>query len=443
MLIFREQTISMIKNKQKFTFLLLITLLSLFVSNISSSSAETEKDMCKAIFSDADIISDKFENPPHYKIYSIDKKTKKETLIGIAFFTTDLAPDIYGYGGKIKILVGVDSSNSIVGTKLIAHSETPSFTKNFPTFLEQFKGKNISEKFTLGEDIDGITGATISCSGVTNSIKESLIPIKTLLLNTAPENNKKKATNKPFIRITIPVFIFLLGSASFFLKKTYLSKITMLLSLIFLGLLTNCMLSTSHFSGLLLLNIPSFEHNTITCILLLLTITSCIILGRVYCCNICPFAAIQEMIFNISKKAGIKPKNINKGLDYKFQKTKYVILFALLFCSILFKKSYIGAIEPYITFFSLMGSKAAWLLLSFVLFSSVFYFRFWCRFFCPTGAFLGLISKFNFLGFRLSKDSKDCSNVCPVRAIKYTDKNIAKINGSECILCQKCSTFCK
>ncbi|MBU1995841.1 MAG: FMN-binding protein, partial [Candidatus Omnitrophica bacterium] len=307
--------------------------------------------------------------------------------------TTDLAPDIYGYGGKIKIIVGVDASNSIVGTKLISHSETPSFTKNFPNLLDQFAGKDISGNFKLGEDIDGITGATISSAAVTNAINESLEPIKALLLGIEAANIKKKATNIPFRKTFIPIFIFLLGFLSVFLRRTYLSKITMLLSLIYFGLLANSMLSTSHFSDLLLLKIPSFEHNTIMFILLFLTIPSCIILGRVYCCNICPFAAIQEMLFSFSKKAGIKTKNVNKELEYKAQNTKYIILFTLLFICIMFNRPYIGSIEPYITFFSLMGSKLAWLLLSFVLFSSIFYFRFWCRFFCPTGAFLSLFNK--------------------------------------------------
>lgn len=445
MFIFRKKFCSTIKNKNKLGASILFTFIVLcsFALGAYSNNSDEDREYCKIVFPNADIISEKFDNPPHYKVFSLDDGSKERSLIGIAFLTTDLAPKVYGYGGKIKIMVGIDTSNTIIATHLISHSETPDFTSQFPVFLSQFAGKNISNDLVLGQDINGITGATISSTAVNRAIKESLGPIKELLLGIKAEANTKKADKKPFRKIIIPAFIFALGSISIILKRTDLSNITKFLSLIYFGLLTNSMLSASHFADLLLLRTPSFDGNTIMFILIFASIISCLLLGRVYCCNICPFAAVQEIIFNISKRLGIKTRNIDSSLDNKLQNTKYIILFVLLFLGLIFKKPYICSIEPYIALFSLIGSGLAWALLSLALFSSIFYFRFWCRFFCPTGAFLGLLSKHNFFGFKLSTDSKDCSAVCPVRAIQYSDKNIAKINRSECIACQKCVNFCK
>ena len=478
MFILRKKNNRTINIKHKVTISLLfvfVVFLSLSPNSYSNDN-DQDREYCRILFPNADIISEKFDSPPHYKIFSLDNGSKEKALTGIAFLTTDLAPKVSGYGGKIKILVGLDTSNNIVATHLISHSETPAFTSHFSEFLGQFSGKNIFDNFILEEDVDGMTGATISSTAVNKAISESLIPIKELLLDIKAKSNKKKLHKKPFRKIIIPIFIVALGAASVILRKTYLSETTKILSLIYFGILTNSMLSASHFSDLLLLKLPSLESNAIMFILIFSSILCCIFLGRVYCCNICPFATVQEIVFNISKRLGIKTQNIKKELDSKLQHTKYIILFLLLSLSLFSNKSHIGSIEPYITLFSFMGSKLAWILLAFVLFSSIFYFRFWCRFFCPTGAFLGLLSKFNLFGFKLSKNPKDCGNICPVRAIKCTDQTISKmkpsklpesiqvglpacrqarhsgdihplvsseINKSECILCQKCLPLCR
>jgi MauM/NapG family ferredoxin protein len=70
--------------------------------------------------------------------------------------------------------------------------------------------------------------------------------------------------------------------------------------------------------------------------------------------------------------------------------------------------------------------------------------RFWCRYLCPLGALLGLISRISF--FRYSQDNVKCTNcqhctfVCPTGAINL-DKEIA-VDSSECIQCHDCGAVC-
>jgi ferredoxin len=69
--------------------------------------------------------------------------------------------------------------------------------------------------------------------------------------------------------------------------------------------------------------------------------------------------------------------------------------------------------------------------------------RFWCQYICPTGAFLGIISRVPL--FRRRVNSEKCNNCkacstrqCPVRAINH--ENIKLTNSSECIVCGVCAT---
>ena len=76
---------------------------------------------------------------------------------------------IYGFGGTIKILIGVDNSKKITGTKILEHLETPGLGERITEdeFLEQFVNKPITLQ---ANEIDAITGATISSTAIIDTI---------------------------------------------------------------------------------------------------------------------------------------------------------------------------------------------------------------------------------------------------------------------------------
>lgn len=78
-----------------------------------------------------------------------------------------------GYGGEISMMVGIDSTGDVVGVKIISMSETAgvgSKTKN-DSFLDQYKGGK--GPFTVGDNVDGISGATISSKAVTAGVNSA------------------------------------------------------------------------------------------------------------------------------------------------------------------------------------------------------------------------------------------------------------------------------
>jgi len=82
-----------------------------------------------------------------------------------------------GFQGIIRMMVGVNPhEEKITGVKVLSHSETPGLGARItePAFLEQFAQKSINDDFEVKEDVDGVTGATVSSKSVSEILKQSL-----------------------------------------------------------------------------------------------------------------------------------------------------------------------------------------------------------------------------------------------------------------------------
>ena len=81
----------------------------------------------------------------------------------------------YGYAGNITLLVGVSNEGTVTGLVVRELSETPGLGANALTdteFLSQFLGT--SGEAQVGENIDAITGATVSSKAVTKAVNAAV-----------------------------------------------------------------------------------------------------------------------------------------------------------------------------------------------------------------------------------------------------------------------------
>lgn len=103
----------------------------------------------------------------------------------------------------------------------------------------------------------------------------------------------------------------------------------------------------------------------------------------------------------------------------------------------------IGALE-YLSF-SAPGYSQAWVtlaLMAFVLGLGVAAPRFWCRFLCPSGALLALLSRARLLKRDVSEACTGCGvcrKACPLGAV---DADPKKADPSACIVCEGCKKAC-
>lgn len=93
----------------------------------------------------------------------------KGKVIGFAF-----VGEANGYGGTVRVLVGVaEDSSKILNVKVLEHTETPGLGSKIEdeSFRKQFVGKTVDDPIKLGQDIDLISGATVSSRAVAEAVR--------------------------------------------------------------------------------------------------------------------------------------------------------------------------------------------------------------------------------------------------------------------------------
>lgn len=134
---------------------------------------EQEQRHILEVLPEADALSAKEGNPPYYKAYKTDPQTNRRTVVGLAFFTSDVEPRERGYEGPIKIAVGMNLQGVITRIKTVAHREPYGyFSVDLPRFADQFRGKSITDRFRVGRDVDAVTRATMSIGTASRSIRK-------------------------------------------------------------------------------------------------------------------------------------------------------------------------------------------------------------------------------------------------------------------------------
>ena len=110
---------------------------------------------------------------PHYRGYR-QGPNGEETLVGLGFFTVDFAPKVRGYKGEIWMLIGMDPRGTLLDISIVYHNEPFGyFSIDLTKFVEQFRGKSVLDRMTVGDDIDAVSRATITNNSAVRAIRDS------------------------------------------------------------------------------------------------------------------------------------------------------------------------------------------------------------------------------------------------------------------------------
>ena len=81
-----------------------------------------------------------------------------------------------GYGGPLTLAVGIDKGGKVKAIAAVASKETVGLGSRAleAEYLDGFKGKTAADKLKVGEDVQAVTGATITSKAVTGQAKQAL-----------------------------------------------------------------------------------------------------------------------------------------------------------------------------------------------------------------------------------------------------------------------------
>ena len=220
-----------------------------------------------------------------------------------------------------------------------------------------------------------------------------------------------------------------------FLKKSEPLKIaSLVLSVVYLGFTKARLVSVVDVFGALRWRLPTFQDAPAYYLLIVSTLVSTVLWGRLYCGRICAFGALTQLMDRVlPSRLRIEPP---VWLDRRLVYLKYVVLgVAVLYFLSSGDTLFYRFIEPF-WMFTLRGDAVMCALLTALLLATVFVRNLYCRYLCSVGAGLGLIS--NLTVFRIKRwgecdTCKLCEKTCEWGAIDGP-----KILVSECVRCDDC-----
>jgi len=173
---------------------------------------------------------------------------------------------------------------------------------------------------------------------------------------------------------------------------------------------------------------------------------------KAFCSWLCPVGTLSEYLWRAGRRVFRRNFQLPRWLDLPLRSLKYLLLGFFVWAV---ANMSAGAIDefmrsPYgviadvrmLNFFRYLGEIAA-IVLALLALASVLVQNFWCRYLCPYGALLGIVSLVSPLRIRRSADAcidcAKCAKVCP--SALPVDK-LVTIKSAECTGCLECVAIC-
>ena len=127
---------------------------------------------------------------PDYQYYKTQAHTLEEqkldvwtVLLGEKILGWAVALNEKGMKEPISFLVGIDVEGNVLDVYVLEYREPHGSEITRPAFLSQFYGKTVNSPLVVGQDIDGVTQATISSKSAAGAVKKALRIIDDLRKN--------------------------------------------------------------------------------------------------------------------------------------------------------------------------------------------------------------------------------------------------------------------
>ena len=240
-----------------------------------------------------------------------------------------------------------------------------------------------------------------------------------------------------------------------FKKINFVRRIVQLVCFLLLpGFFIQIYSSTKALVVALLAGSFSLQANSVDLVVVLSVYPLTLLFGRFFCGWICAMGSLGDLLTSIRNGLKIKEHQLGESTDSKLKLVKYILLlFSIIFVWVLQIVAIPQGFNPLDAFGVLVSLEnldllfstflIATVLLIGILVASFFVPRFFCRYLCPTGAILSLVSLPRMLTIKKPRENcrncNLCTQNCPMSIPLYkTDKS----RSGECIECGQCVIGC-
>jgi polyferredoxin len=225
-----------------------------------------------------------------------------------------------------------------------------------------------------------------------------------------------------------------LAFVSFFRKSDRLKVVTLIAAIAYLGFYKSDLVSIVNVFGLVGGNLPIFRHSLAWYLLAVVTLVSTVLWGRVYCGRMCAFGALTQLVDRVVP--GRWQVKVPAAVEDRAAWIKYAVLAGAVAYFVVTRNPLIYPyVEPF-WLFGFHGTPALWTALAVLLVATIFVRNLYCRFLCPVGAFLGLLSKLTVFRIKRWSECKHC-RICQ-KACEWGAIRGPQIVLSECVRCDDC-----
>jgi polyferredoxin len=177
-----------------------------------------------------------------------------------------------------------------------------------------------------------------------------------------------------------------------------------------------------------------------------------ILLKKAFCSWLCPVGTFSEFLAAVGRRIFGRNLHLPKWADVSLRSLKYILLgLFVAVIGMMSAEALLGFMNtPYglmadvkmLNFFRDMGVTAA-VVLGLLALLSMLVQNFWCRYLCPYGALMGLVSLLSPVKIRRDEeaciDCGKCAKVCPA-SLKVDQ--LVQIRSVECAACLQCVAAC-
>ncbi len=178
-----------------------------------------------------------------------------------------------------------------------------------------------------------------------------------------------------------------------------------------------------------------------------LPLVTALLFGRIFCGAVCPLGAIQDLVL-------LRPKKVPEKLDRALSWLPYVYLgLAVLFAGWGLNLA-LGSLEiqvgrrflicewdPFVGIFRVAGPFHMMAIGAGFILLGMFYGRPYCRWLCPYGGLLAILSRFAWKNVQITPDKELdcglCADACPYGAI-----HDLRADRADCLACARCYEYC-